>query len=36
MKETGSKELELTSLMMDRTQWARVYDGAPARLASED
>jgi hypothetical protein len=28
MQETGSKELELTSLWMERTQWAHVYDGA--------
>ena len=28
MKKIGSKELELTILWMERTQWARVYDGA--------
>jgi hypothetical protein len=27
MKETGSKEFDLTSLRMERTQWAHVYDG---------
>lgn len=27
MKETGSKEFDLTSLWMERTQWAHVYDG---------
>ena len=32
MKETGSKELELTSLWMERTQWAYVYDGAERGL----
>lgn len=28
MQETGSKDLELTSLWMERTQWAHVYEGA--------
>jgi hypothetical protein len=27
MQETGVKELELTSPWMERTQWARVYEG---------
>ncbi|KAH8591171.1 hypothetical protein B0O99DRAFT_719407, partial [Bisporella sp. PMI_857] len=27
MQETGIKELELTSLWMERTQWAHVYEG---------
>ncbi|KFZ18624.1 hypothetical protein V501_01110 [Pseudogymnoascus sp. VKM F-4519 (FW-2642)] len=27
-QETGSKDLELTGLWMERTQWAQIYDGA--------
>ncbi|OBT42125.1 hypothetical protein VE00_08325 [Pseudogymnoascus sp. WSF 3629] len=27
-QERGSKELELTGLWMERTQWAQIYDGA--------
>jgi hypothetical protein len=32
LQETGSKELELTSLWMDRTKWPEVYDGARREL----
>lgn len=32
IKETGSKEFELTSLWMERTQCAHVYDGAERGL----
>jgi hypothetical protein len=32
LQETGSKELELTSLWIDRTKWPEVYDGARREL----